>query len=394
MPWNNQGGGWQGGGGRGPWGGPPPGGSGGGGGGGPTPPNLEELLRKGQDSVKGFLPGGGWGVRGVALVVLGVLVVWGLSGFYRVQQDEVGVVTMFGQYTAPPKPPGLHWRPPSPIAEVETPAVTKVNRIDVGFRSAGELGRPVAATRDVVEESLMLTGDENIVDIDFAVFWVIKDAPAYLFNIQHPANTVKAVAESAMREVVGQRRIDDVLTEGREEVEIRTQETMQRTLDDYGAGINITQVKLQKSDPPTQVIDAFRDVQAARADQERLRNEAFAYANDVVPRARGEAEQIRLEAEGYKEQIVSQALGDASRFSAVLGQYVKAKDVIRQRIYLETMEAVLGGMNKMVIDSGVSGAAAGGGNGIVPYLPLNELMPRGRQNVVDTRTGSGAASSQ
>jgi len=373
MPWNNQGGGgggggWQGGG-RGPWGNPGSGGGGGGGGLGPQPPNLEELLRRGQDSFKGMLPTGRWGGRGVILVVLIGLVIWGLSGFYRVEPYEVGVVTRFGKYQATTTP-GLRYHLPSPIESVATPAVTQVNRIDVGFRSQGETGRPASAVRDVLEESLMLTGDENIVDIDFAVFWRIKDARDYLFNIQQPAATVKAVAESAMRDVVGQRRIDDVLTEGREQVEVDTRTIMQQVLDEYRAGIEVTQVKLQKADPPAQVIDAFRDVQAARADQERLRNEAFAYANDVIPRARGESEQLRQQAEGYREQVVADAQGQVSRFDAIYAEYAKAPDVVRQRMYLETLEAVLGDINKVVIDTGSAAS------GVLPYLPLNELRAR------------------
>jgi membrane protease subunit HflK len=219
----------------------------------------------------------------------------------------------------------------------------------------------------VPEESLMLTGDENIVDIDFAVVWRIKDARAYLFNIRDPETTVKAIAESAMREVVGRSDIDDVLTEGRESLERESQEVLQQTLDDYGAGVEVVRVKLQKSDPPDAVIAAFRDVQAARADQERMRNEAQAYANDIIPRARGEAEQLRLQAEGYKQEVVADSEGDAARFLAIQAEYARAKDVIRQRMYLETMEEILSGMNKIVIENNA------GSSGVIPYLPLPEL---------------------
>jgi membrane protease subunit HflK len=381
MPWTNQGGGggggWQGGGGRGPWGQGPSGG-------GMQPPNLEELLKRGQDRFKGMMPrGGSWGGRGIAVLILLGVVGWLLSGLYRVEPDEVGVEQRFGRYSETSLP-GLRYHMPFPIETVTTPKVTRVNRIDVGFRSSAEGGRPFqGGGRDITEESLMLTGDENIVDIDFAVFWRIKDARAYLFNVQQPAPTVKAVAESVMREVVGKRRIDDVLTEGREDVQRETREGMQRVLDAYGAGVEVTQVQLQKADPPAAVIDAFRDVQAARADQERLRNEAQAYANDVIPRARGQAEQVRLEAEAYREQVVADAQGEVSRFLAIYNEYAQAKAVVRERMYLETMEQVLQGMNKIVIDKDA------GGTGVVPFLPLNELQKR-----MQTGASAGRAEGQ
>jgi membrane protease subunit HflK len=314
------------------------------------------------------MPGGVGGSRGFIIVILIALAVWGLTGFYRVQPDEQGVVLRFGKYVRT-TPPGFHYRAPTPIEEVLLPKVTRENQVNIGFVATNRAGRTVPA-QDKPEESLMLTGDENIVDIDFAVVWRIKDAGHYLFNIRHPEGTVKAVAESAMREVVGRSAIDDVLTEERESVERDSQEVMQAALDDYGAGIEIVRVKLQKADPPDAVIAAFRDVQAARADQERMRNEAQAYANDIIPRARGEAEQVRLEAEGYKEQVVADAEGEASRFLAIYSEYAQAKDVIRQRMYLETMEEILAGMNKVVIDS------KQGQTGVVPYLPLPEIQKR------------------
>jgi len=376
MPWSNQGGGgggWQGGGGRGPWGQGPQRGGGGGGG---QPPNLEELLKRGQERFKGAFPGGGrWGGKGILLVVIVLLLAWLMSGFYRVGTDEAGVVLRFGKYDRTTEP-GLRYHLPVPIETAVTPTVTRINREDIGFRSVDEIGRSTPQ-RDIPQESLMLTGDENIVDVNVAVFWRIgireNDIRNYLFNIQRPETTVKAVAESILREVVGQSRIDDVLTEGREQVELVTQERMQQTLDTYGAGILITQVKMQKADPPAAVIDAFRDVQAARADQERLVNEAQAYANDIIPRARGEAERIRLDAEGYREQTVAEAEGEVSRYLAIYNEYRQAQDVTRRRLYLETLENVLAGMNKVIIDSE-------GGPGVVPYLPLPEIQRRAQQN--------------
>jgi membrane protease subunit HflK len=227
-------------------------------------------------------------------------------------------------------------------------------------------------TRDVPEESLMLTGDENIVDVDFSVLWRIKPdgVGAFLFNIQNPEGTVKAVAESAMREVIGRSEIQAVLTL-RQPIEVAVQELMQKTLDQYGAGILIQQVQLQKVDPPTQVIDAFRDVQAARADLERAQNEAQTYANRVVPEARGKVAQILQGAEAYKQQTVAEATGQTSRFLKIYDEYKKAPEVTRKRMYLETMERVLGGTDKILLDSGPQG-----GTGVVPYLPLNELTRR------------------
>jgi membrane protease subunit HflK len=379
MPWNNQGGGgggpWgspPGGGGRNPWGGGP-GGGGGGFGGGPQQPDLEELVRKAQDRLKRVLPGGIGGGRGVAVIVAVLLVIWGFTGIYRVQPDEQGVVLRFGQFVRTEQP-GINYHLPAPIEQVLLPKVTRVNRIEVGFRSAGE-GRP-GSGRDVLDESLMLTGDENIIDIDFTVFWVIQDAGNFLFRIRDPESTIRRVAESAMREVIAQTDIQSALTEGRADVETRTRRLMQDTLDSYEAGVEITQVQLQKVDPPAPVIDAFNDVQRARADRERLRNEAEAYRNDILPRARGEAEQLLQQAAAYREEVINLAQGDARRFLSVLEAYNTAPEVTARRLYLETMEQVLRGTNKVIIDGQVEG---GSGNGVVPYLPLQELMRRAPQ---------------
>ncbi len=372
MPWKNQssgGGGWNGNGGggggggsRGPWGG-------GSGGGGPQPPNLEELLRKGQDRFKGVFPSGkgkGWLVP----VVIAVAVVgWLATGFYRVEPDEVGVELMFGKWYETTTP-GLQYHFPAPFQTVFKPSVTRINRIDIGFRSSTEVGRSTAP-RDVSEESLMLTGDENIVDIKFTVFWLIKDAGKFLFNIRAPEATVKAAAEGAMREIVGKTPIQPILAEGRRKVEDDTRGLLQTILDDYGSGIEITQVQLQKVDPPEQVVDAFRDVQRARADRERLRNEAEAYRNDILPRARGDAARLVQEAEAYKQEVVARSEGDAKRFLSVYNEYRQAKEVTTQRIYLETLEEILSKTNKIIIDSGAQGA-----QGVVPYLPLPEVQRR------------------
>jgi membrane protease subunit HflK len=368
MPWTNQGGGGGGGGGGGPWG------SGGKGpwssgpqSGGPTPPDLEEILRRSQDKLRRFLPGGNLGGKGFAILGLAAVALWGFSGFFKVEPDELGVVLRFGQQVREVQP-GLNYHLPYPVETVLTPKALRVNKIDIGMRVVDDIRRG-NTTRDVPEESLMLTGDENIVDVDFSVLWKVKPTGVgeYLFNIQNPEGTVKAVAESAMREVVGRSEIQPILTGARQTIETAVQELMQKTLDHYGAGIVIQQVQLQKVDPPTQVIDSFRDVQAARADLERAVNEAQTYANRVVPEARGRVAQITQAAEAYKSQTVAEATGQTSRFLKIYDQYKKAPAVTRERMYLETMERVLGGTDKIILDSGQ------GGSGVVPYLPLGEI---------------------
>ncbi len=363
MPWSSQNGGsggWKGGGG-GPWGQGPSGGQ---------SPDLEELLKRSQDRLKQAMPGGGLSGGFLALIILvGLAVVAFYSFTVSVRPDEQGVVLRFGQYNRVLYP-GLNFRWPYPIETVYLPQVTRVNRVEVGMRATPSTsmfgGSSSDVVRDVPEESLMLTGDENIVDVDFVVFWKISDAEAYLFNILNPQSTVKDVAESAMREIVGQNDIQPILTKSRRETEDAVRVLMQNTLNHYGAGIQITQVQLQKVDPPTQVIDAFRDVQAARADQERLQNEADAYANRVVPEARGEVQRILQAAQGYKEQTVAEAQGRTDRFLKVYEEYVKAPDVTRRRMFLETMERVMGSTDKIIIDEKAQGS------GVIPYLPLGD----------------------
>jgi membrane protease subunit HflK len=371
MPWSNQGGGpWGSGGGgsKGPWGSGPQSS-------GPTPPDLEELLRRGQDKLKTVLPGGNLGGRGILLILLAAVVVWGFSGFFKVEPDELGVVLRFGKYTRDATP-GLNYHLPYPVETVLTPKVTTVQPIHIGMQLLDDPRRGSPRVRDVPEESLMLTGDENIVDVDFTVFWQVKVGGAgdFLFNIQNPQGTVKAVAESAMREAVGRSEIQPILTSAKQTIETSVTELMQKTLDNYQSGIQITQVQMQKVDPPSQVIDAFREVQAARIGAESAQNEAQAYANRVLPDARGRSEQIKQAAEAYREQTVAEAKGQASRFSQVLEQYKNAPDITRQRIYLETMESVFGGTDKIILDSSQSGGNAGGS--VVPILPLNEMLRR------------------
>jgi membrane protease subunit HflK len=328
----------------------------------PPTPDLDAMLRQAQDAVKRWLPRGtSGGGKGLALIGLILVAVWAASGFYRVQPDEQGVVLRFGAFDRT-TPPGLNYHLPWPVESATTPRVTRINRVDVGFRSPGEgTARPTAG-RDVAEESHMLTGDENIIDIDFAVFWRIRDAGEFLFNTRNPEVTVKSAAESTMREVIGSTPIQPALTEARAQIEARVREQTQSIMDSYRAGVEITQVQLQKVDPPNAVIEAFRDVQRANADRERLRNEAESYRNDIIPRARGEAERMVQEAQGFRESQVARATGETQRFLSVLASYEAAKDITLRRMYLETMEEILRKNPKIVIDDRLQG--------LVPFLPL------------------------
>ncbi len=362
MPWNTQGGGgWQGG--QGPWGGRPSGGQ--------QPPDLEEVLRRGQERLKRLFPGGGGSParsgRAAAIVALVGIGLWLASGFYRVGPEEQGVVLRFGRLDRLTGP-GLNYRLPWPIEDVLTPQVARVNRIEVGFNSAALGGR--GGRRELPEEALMLTGDENIIDINFVVQWKIADAAQFLFNIRDPEATVKAASESVMREIIGQTPIVQATTEGRRSIETRVRQSLQQLMVEYGAGIEIQEVQLQKADPPADVIDAFRDVQRAQADREREQNVAEAFANDIIPRARGEAERLLQDAEAYRQEVVARSTGEAQRFKAILAEYSKAQDVTVQRLYLETMEEVLRGMSKVIVE------ARTGVGSVVPYLPLPELQRR------------------
>jgi modulator of FtsH protease HflK len=403
-PWGNpggnqggggSGGGGQGGGGQGGGNGggqPPPNGpwgSGGGGGddsggnrggrrggpsgGGPFGPNgpfpdIDSLIRQAQAFIRGILPGGrGVGAGGLTILVAVVVALWFASGFYRVQPDEQGIVLRFGAYkywTAP----GLHWHIPWPIEEVELPAVTRINRTEIGFRS-GAGGRVEAGTdtsgRDVLAESLMLTGDENIIDIDVAVFWRIRanEASKFLFNARRPDDLVFGVAESSMREVIGRTPIQPALTQLRAQIESDVMKQTQEILDRYNVGIEITQVQLQKVDPPAAVVESFRDVQRANTDAERMRNEAESYHNDIVPRARGEAARLLAEAQGVKQATIAEATGQTQRFDVVLAAYQQAKDITLRRMYLDAMQSVLTHARALIVDDKLKG--------LVPFLPLN-----------------------
>ena len=369
MPWTNNndprnggknGGPWKPGG-PSPWGQPPS----------QRPPNLEEWLQRGQDRLRQWLPGGGIGGRSLlALALLGI-VLWLLSGFYTVGPNEVGLNMIFGRYEGKTAS-GLNYNWPFPIGTVQKLAVTDRNAINIGFTLAQD-GRSSASQISYPQpaESLMLTGDENIADVKFTVVWQIDPVHPedYAFNIAHQREAVKAVAESAMREVIGRSQIQRILTADRKIIEPAVQELMQKILDSYHAGILVVQVQLQSVGPPEQVIGAFRDVTAAQQDQDRMRNEAEAYANQIVPEARGGAAAIVQQAEAYREQTVAEAKGQTSRFDQIYQQYKKAPEVTRERIYLETMERVLGASDKVIVDDNATG-------GVVPYLPLPQLTPK------------------
>jgi modulator of FtsH protease HflK len=338
---------------QGPWGNGP----------GTPPPDVEELLRRSQDKFKSMMPGGVGSSRGLILIVIGIITIWLFSGFYRVQPGEQGVELLFGKFVKV-TPPGLNYWPPAPIGQIFKPNVELTNQITIGYSTNGD-GRS-SGSRDVPQESLMLTGDQNIIDVDFVVQWRIKNAADYLFNIRNPDATVKLAAESAIREVIGQTTLEDALTVKRGEVEAATKELLQSILDSYGAGVFIVEIKQQKVDPPSEVIDAFNDVQRAKQDQERSVNEAVAYRNGIVPRAKGEAAVMIQEALAYKEKVTKEAEGEAERFLSVYEAYKTGKEVTIERLYIERMQSVLQNSEKIILDNK-------GGTGVVPYLPLPEL---------------------
>jgi len=363
MPWTNSSGGGNSGGG-GPWNR-----GGGSSGGGNRPPDIEEMLRRSQDRLRGFLPGRGLGSTGLVIILLIVLGIWLLSGIYFVGASEQGIVLRFGAYTKRTSP-GLNYHLPWPIETAYSINVTGQRQITIGYRTQADTSDDSSQTgEDIPAEADMLTGDENIIDINFTVGWVIRDAGAYLFNVEDPDSTVKAVAESAMREVVGRSQFEAILTQDREHIQMEVRELMQKTLDEYGAGITITNVNMQKADPPGDVLAAYRDVQAARADQERARNEAEGYANKVIPNARGSAARIVQGAEAYRQQVIAEASGQAKRFLSILAQYRAAPDVTRRRIYLDTMAGILKDMNKVVVDDSAKG--------VVPYFQLPNMLGNG-----------------
>ncbi len=360
------------------------GGNNGGGGGGRKPedpqiPEIDELVKKGQEQLRVLMGGrggsGGRGGRGggsggngplftkgtLGLAVVAAAVLWGFASFYTVKPEEQSVELFLGEYSSTGQP-GLNFAP-WPLVTKEILPVTREQTEDIGV--GGGRGS---------EAGLMLTGDENIVDIDFQVVWNINDPAKFLFNLRDARTTIRAVSESAMREIIAQSELAPILNRDRGAIASRLQELIQFTLDDYDSGINIIRVNFDKADPPASVIAAFRDVQAAEQERDRRQNEADAYANNALAEARGQAAELLERAEGYRARVVNEAQGEASRFSAVLAEYSKAPEVTRKRLYLETMEQVLGRVDKIILDE-----QSGEGQGVVPYLPLNELR-RGGSN--------------
>ena len=373
MPMSSNGGGpWGGGdddgrkgGDRSPWGG-----GGGGGGGGNRPPDIEDILNQGRERLKVIVGGGGGGGRGGKgggegigrggwiLIVIAAIAFYAWNALYTVKPEERSVVLTFGEQSGTGEP-GLNfilW----PIQTAEILQVTRQNTIDIGVNER-------QSSRGA-DQGLMLTGDENIVDIDFQVVWNIADPEKFLFNLAAPDETIRAVSESAMREIIGRSNLKPILNRDRDAVATEVQDLIQTTLDSYESGVNVVTVNFDRADPPQQVIDFFRDVQAAEQERDTSEKQADAYANQRLAAARGESAQLLQEAEAYRAQVVNEAEGEASRFVAVYDEYAKASEVTRKRLYLETMERVLGGVEKIIIDE-----QGEGGSGVVPYLPLNEL---------------------
>ena len=337
---------------------------------GPQIPEIDELMKKGQEQLRVLMGGrgGGNGTNGsgnggsggpaftrgtVGLGVIAAVVLWGMASFYTVKPEEQSVELFLGAYSSTGNP-GLNFAP-WPVVTAEVIPVTREQTEDIGVGARGS------------EAGLMLTGDENIVDIDFQVVWNISDPAKFLFNLRDPQMTIRAVSESAMREIIAQSELAPILNRDRASIAERLDDLIQSTLDSYDSGMNVIRVNFDKADPPQQVIDSFREVQAAEQERDKLEKQADAYANRIVAEARGEAAQVLEEAEGYRARVVNEAQGEASRFTAVLAEYQKAPEVTRKRLYLETMEEVLGRVDKIILDGNE------GGQGVVPYLPLNEL---------------------
>lgn len=358
MSWNdNKGGGRNGGGG--PWGQAP------GGGGGPRRPggpSLEDIISRGRDRFAGGIPGGRWGIVGI---VVAFLVFWGFQSVYTIEPQEIGVELLFGKPEPDFSGPGLHfiiW----PFETVERVSVTE-NRLVIGSVTPSDVR---GARASISNEGLMLSGDQNIVDVTFAVLWRISDPAKYLFNVREPDITVRRAAESAMREVVGRRPAQDIYRDNRADIALEVEEITQNTLDLYGSGITVSEITIADVAPPPEVADAFDEVQRAEQDEDRFQEEARQYANNILGDARGQAAQVQQDALAYKDRVVKEAEGEAARFISVLDEYLQAPEVTRKRLFLETMEQVLANSNRIIIEEGV------GGSGVIPYLALPEIQQR------------------
>jgi membrane protease subunit HflK len=350
-------------------------------------PEIDEMLRRAQDNLRGIFPNGLGGGKIVILAILGVVALWLASGFYIINPGEHGVIQRFGAWNRTQTAEGLGYHMPFPVEVLSKVKVNEIRRMNIGFLERGTTRSGVSgAITDVAEESQMLTSDRNIVDLDMVIQWNIKSAEDYLFEIEDQENTIKKVAESAIREVVGQTNMFPIITTERTSVADRTKLIIQKNLDEYNSGVNITQVLIQQAEVHPDVQAAFQDVQSAKQDADDVQNRAQAYREDILPKARGAAIQMLQEAQGYEQSVTARANGDADRFNSVLEAYQTGKDVTRQRMYLETMENVLQHAQKIILDEN-----NGNGGGVVPYLPLNELKPAAG-NVSKNTSGSSQPS--
>lgn len=366
MPWEKKSGGSTNGGGKNPWGQGPSNdhntqrGSGG------EPPDLDEMLRRAQENLRGFLPGNMDSFKIVGLAVVGVIALWLASGFYVVNPGENAVIQRFGAWSHTQTEPGLGYHLPVPIETATILNVQEIRKMSIGY-AEGFTRTGTAGQQDLPEESLMLTSDRNIVDLDLVIQWNIKSSEEYLFNIQDPESTIKKLAESAIREVVGQSEMFPIITTARDRVAQKARDIVQKNLDEYKSGVNVTQVLIERAEVHPDVQSAFQDVQSAKQDGEDVQNRAEAYREDILPKARGRAIQMLQDAQAYKQSTVAKASGDAQRFNSIYESYLTGQDVTKERIFIETMESVLKNAEKIIIDQ------SGGGQGVVPYLPLNEL---------------------
>lgn len=340
--------------------------NGGGAGRGPTPPDMDDIFAKFQSGMKDFMPGDFGGGKLVLAGVAALAALWLASGFYTINPGEHAVIQRFGALHRTEETEGLKYHLPAPIESMTKLNVNEIRTLSIGFVGPVGRGGNTTAARDVPEESLMLTSDFNIVDLDFVVQWSISSANNYIFNIENPEDTLRQVAQSAIREVVGQTRMFPIITTERGLVADKSRAIMQKILDEYEAGINISQVLINSAEVHPDVQSAFQDVQSAKQDAEDVQNRAGAYREDIIPKAKGAATRIMQEAQGYKESVISRATGDADRFNSVLSAYQNGKDVTKERMYIETMESVLTNAQKIIMDDKSS-------KGVVPYLPLNEL---------------------
>lgn len=338
---------------RGPWA------SGSGGRSGSEPPDIDEMLRKAQANFRSVMPGDMNTGKIIGLFLIGLLALWISSGFYTIRPGEHGVIQRFGAWSRTQTESGLGYHWPSPIEQLTKVRVSEIRRMNIGFIETGPGG---SGRRDVTEESLMLTKDRNIVDLNIVVQWNVKSAEDFLFSVFDQEGTIKKVAESAVREIAGQMDMFPIITSKRAEVASHTKKILQENLDEYKSGINITQVLIEKAEVHPEVQMAFQDVQSAKQDAEDVQNRAGTYREDILPKARGRAIQMMQEAEGYKQSTIARATGDAQRFNAIYEAYLSGQDVTKERMYIETMENVFKNAHKILLDSK---------SGAVPYLPLN-----------------------